>query len=133
MAAKNKVVKKATAKTVTRKKTPYSLPSRSQNITNRYDRLPFKFIDLFAGIGGFRCAMTKLGGKCVFSNEWDKYSTTTYKAWYKDEDVNDNDILIWKNKCHTHTNSIKNRPLLQHNLIQINLQSNNNFFNNIPN
>ncbi|MBL10958.1 MAG: DNA (cytosine-5-)-methyltransferase [Acidiferrobacteraceae bacterium] len=94
MAAKNKVVKKATAKTVTRKKTPYSLPSRSQNITNRYDRLPFKFIDLFAGIGGFRCAMTKLGGKCVFSNEWDKYSTTTYKAWYKDEDVNDNDI--WK-------------------------------------
>lgn len=40
----------------------------------------FKFIDLFAGIGGFRTAMQNLGGKCVFSSEWDKYSQLTYKA-----------------------------------------------------
>ena len=32
----------------------------------------FKFIDLFAGIGGFRIAMQNLGGKCVFTSEWDK-------------------------------------------------------------
>jgi hypothetical protein len=51
----------------------------AQNIlSNKYSRLPFKFIDLFAGIGGFRSAMTRLGGKCVFSNEWDKYAVKTY-------------------------------------------------------
>lgn len=40
----------------------------------------FKFIDLFAGIGGFRLAFQNLGGKCVFSSEWDKYSKQTYRA-----------------------------------------------------
>lgn len=40
----------------------------------------FKFIDLFAGIGGFRIALQKLGGKCVFTSEWDKFSQLTYKA-----------------------------------------------------
>lgn len=38
----------------------------------------FKFIDLFAGIGGFRIAMQNLGGKCVFSSEWDKAAQKTY-------------------------------------------------------
>ncbi|MBW7838369.1 MAG: DNA cytosine methyltransferase [Chitinophagaceae bacterium] len=40
----------------------------------------FKFIDLFAGIGGFRLALQNLGGKCVFSSEWDKEAKRTYKA-----------------------------------------------------
>lgn len=40
----------------------------------------FKFIDLFAGIGGIRLAFQKLGGKCVFTSEWDKYSQKTYAA-----------------------------------------------------
>ncbi len=40
----------------------------------------FKFIDLFAGIGGFRMALQNLGGKCIFTSEWDKYSKQTYKA-----------------------------------------------------
>ncbi|MBO3116799.1 DNA cytosine methyltransferase [Winogradskyella sp. DF17] len=40
----------------------------------------FKFIDLFAGIGGFRIALQNLNGKCVFTSEWDKYSKQTYKA-----------------------------------------------------
>lgn len=40
----------------------------------------FKFIDLFAGIGGFRIALQNLGGKCVFTSEWDKFSQLTYKA-----------------------------------------------------
>lgn len=39
-----------------------------------------KFIDLFAGIGGFRLAMESVGGTCVFSSEWDKYAQQTYKA-----------------------------------------------------
>lgn len=40
----------------------------------------FKFIDLFAGIGGFRIAMQELGGKCIFSSEWDEKAKKTYKA-----------------------------------------------------
>ena len=40
----------------------------------------FKFIDLFSGIGGFRLAMQNLGGKCVFTSEWDKDAKRTYKA-----------------------------------------------------
>jgi len=40
----------------------------------------FKFIDLFAGIGGFRLALQSLGGKCVFTSEWDSDAKKTYKA-----------------------------------------------------
>lgn len=40
----------------------------------------FRFIDLFAGIGGFRKAFDAVGGRCVFTSEWDKYSQITYKA-----------------------------------------------------
>lgn len=40
----------------------------------------FRFIDLFAGIGGFRIAMQKIGGKCVFSSEWDEKAKITYEA-----------------------------------------------------
>ncbi len=42
------------------------------------DDAPFTFIDLFAGIGGFRLALEGLGGHCVFTSEWDKYSQKTY-------------------------------------------------------
>ncbi len=42
----------------------------------------FTFIDLFAGIGGFRIAMQNLGGECVFSSEWDEQAQKTYYANY---------------------------------------------------
>lgn len=42
----------------------------------------FTFIDLFAGIGGFRMAMQRLGGRCVFSSEWDKQAQKTYMLNY---------------------------------------------------
>ena len=41
--------------------------------------MKFKFIDLFAGIGAFRVAMQSIGGVCVFSSEWDKFSQQTYE------------------------------------------------------
>jgi DNA (cytosine-5)-methyltransferase 1 len=64
----------------------------------------FTFIDLFAGIGGFRIALEKLGGRCRFSCEWDRYSRKTYEAWFGDvpfgdirdldpRDVPDHEIL----------------------------------------
>ena len=40
----------------------------------------FTFIDLFAGIGGIRIPFQELGGRCVFSSEWDEYAQDTYEA-----------------------------------------------------
>lgn len=40
----------------------------------------FKFIDLFAGIGGIRLAYQNLGGKCVFTSEWNDFAKRTYEA-----------------------------------------------------
>ena len=63
-----------------------------------------KFIDLFAGIGGFRLALESLGGECVFSSEWDSFAQQTYQANFgdlpngditqiKSENIPDHDIL----------------------------------------
>ena len=46
----------------------------------------FTFIDLFAGIGGLRRGFDAIGGKCVFTSEWDTYSQATYKANYRCDD-----------------------------------------------
>lgn len=40
----------------------------------------FRFIDLFAGIGGIRLAFESIGGQCVFTSEWDDYAVKTYSA-----------------------------------------------------
>jgi len=40
----------------------------------------FRFIDLFAGIGGIRRGFEEIGGTCVFTSEWNQYSVRTYKA-----------------------------------------------------
>lgn len=45
-----------------------------------YDNPDFRFIDLFAGIGGIRRGFEEIGGKCVFTSEWNKYAVRTYKA-----------------------------------------------------
>lgn len=42
----------------------------------------FTFVDLFAGIGGFRLALQNLGGRCVFSSEWDYHARATYLMNY---------------------------------------------------
>ncbi|WP_158784405.1 DNA cytosine methyltransferase [Pantoea sp. BAV 3049] len=48
----------------------------------------FRFIDLFAGIGGIRSGFEAIGGQCVFTSEWNKYSVKTYKAnWYCDPET----------------------------------------------
>lgn len=44
----------------------------------------YTFIDLFAGLGGFRLALESLGAKCVYSNEWDKFAQEVYKENFGD-------------------------------------------------
>jgi len=40
----------------------------------------FRFIDLFAGVGGFRRGFESVGGTCVFTSEWDRFAVKTYQA-----------------------------------------------------
>ena len=49
----------------------------------------FDFIDLFAGIGGMRIAFEDVGGKCIFSSEWDKSAQNTYEANFGDRPAGD--------------------------------------------
>src|ERR1700733_6094275 len=49
------------------------------------ESVPFTFIDLFAGIGGFRIGFQRLGGKCLFTSEWNKYAQKTYHRWFGEE------------------------------------------------
>jgi len=46
----------------------------------------FTFIDLFAGIGGLRRGFESIGGQCVFTSEWDRFSQQTYAANFPDDD-----------------------------------------------
>ena len=70
----------------------------------------FRFIDLFAGIGGIRIPFQELGGKCVFSSEWDKFAQKTYRVNFGEEpqgditkieaeDIPDFDILLGGFPC----------------------------------
>lgn len=49
----------------------------------------FTFIDLFAGIGGMRLAFDRVGGRCVYSSEWNKYSQQTYFANFGEQPEGD--------------------------------------------
>ncbi len=52
--------------------------NKEHGITLKSNNPKFSFIDLFAGIGGFRIALQSLGGQCVFSSEWDEAAKETY-------------------------------------------------------
>ena len=67
----------------------------------------YRFIDLFAGIGGIRAAFEGIGGQCVFTSEWDSYAQKTYAENFHDghliagditkveaRDVPDHDVLL---------------------------------------
>lgn len=52
----------------------------------------FRFIDLFAGIGGLRIGFERIGGHCVFTSEWDRFSRETYALNYPDNHEISGDI-----------------------------------------
>ena len=65
---------------------------RKNKKTNENIFLPksrFTFIDLFAGIGGFRIGLEKLGGKCVFASERDPFAQKSYEAWHGEKPCGD--------------------------------------------
>lgn len=89
-----------------------SRPGMSNTSSNRsYDWNTFRFIDLFAGIGGIRLGFEHVGGKCVFSSEFDEDACKTYEANFGEhpsgditkidaKDIPDFDILLGgKGKC----------------------------------
>lgn len=53
----------------------------------------FTFIDLFAGIGGIRLGFESIGGKCVFTSEWNEWSQKTYRANFGEEENLIGDIV----------------------------------------
>lgn len=72
----------------------------------------FKFIDLFAGVGGIRVAFESIGGECVFTSEWDDYAQKTYAANFPgghaingditqidENDIPDHDVLLGGFPC----------------------------------
>lgn len=73
-------------------------------------RPKFKFIDLFAGVGGIRLAYQNNGGKCVFSSEWDSFAKKTYEANFgevpfgditkiSETEIPDHDVLLGGFPC----------------------------------
>src|SRR5699024_1824920 len=76
-----------------------------------YDFKPFSYVSLFSGIGGFEQALDKLGGKCVFASEIDKFAAKAYEALYGEDvlhgdvmeidakDVPDHDLLVGGFPC----------------------------------
>ena len=55
--------------------------------------MTFRFIDLCAGIGGFRIAFERAGGQCVFSSEYDKYAQRTYEAFFGEKPIFDHIVM----------------------------------------
>lgn len=81
-------------------------PFNKSKITNP----AFKFIDLFAGIGGVRLPFQRQNGECVFTSEWDKFAQKTYLANFGEmpngditqisaSDIPDHDILLGGFPC----------------------------------
>ncbi len=84
--------------------------SRIAETGNTYsanDQKEFTFIDLFAGIGGMRKGFESIGGKCVYTSEWNKYCRQTYSANFvtdhdisgditkiDEEDIPEHDVLL---------------------------------------
>ncbi len=94
----NVYLQKNKTKTLTDLKEIYNIKEKTitiaeeayQHLLFEMDKAPFKcsedykftFIDLFAGIGGFRLALQNIGGKCTYTSEWERYAQHTYFANY---------------------------------------------------
>lgn len=85
----------------------------------------FHYVELFAGIGGFRIALDRLGGHCVFSSEMDRFARANYEANYGDrpagditriseEDIPAHDMLVGGFPCQSFSFSGERKGLEDH-------------------
>lgn len=92
-------------KTVRRIETGKSIPKKAytevlelrlqQLCASSDEKHRFTFIDLFAGIGGMRIGFEAVGGKCIFTSEWDRFARTTYRARFPaDHEINGDIRLV---------------------------------------
>lgn len=58
------------------------MASKNRSLPTPATQHDFTFIDLFAGIGGFRLGLESLGGECVFTCERDRFAARTYESWF---------------------------------------------------
>ena len=70
---------------------PLVLDAMNRAINARHDEgwdsdMTFRFVDLFAGIGGMRIPFDEIGGRCVFTSEWDRFARQTYTANFPESD-----------------------------------------------
>lgn len=83
----------------------------------------FRFVDLFAGIGGMRIPFDELGGECVFSSEWDSFAQATYKLNFghkpkgditqiPTKQIGEHDILLGGFPCQAFSNAGLKRGFL---------------------
>ena len=70
--------------------------SRLQRTATEYSE--FTFVDLFSGIGGLRQGFEAIGGRCVFSSEWNRFCQSTYQANFGDDHVTAGDITEIKSE-----------------------------------
>tara|TARA_B100001175_G_scaffold260312_1_gene229192 strand:+ start:407 stop:1360 length:954 start_codon:yes stop_codon:yes gene_type:complete len=93
------------------------LGSKTNNLKKKNNKnKSFKFIDLFAGIGGFRIPFDELGGECVFTSEFDKFSQVTYEENFgekpsgditkiNEKDIPSHDLLLGGFPCQAFSNA----------------------------
>ena len=91
--------------------------SKTNNLKKKnHKNKSFKFIDLFAGIGGFRIPFDELGGECVFTSEFDKFSQVTYEENFgekpsgditkiNEKDIPSHDLLLGGFPCQAFSNA----------------------------
>lgn len=62
----------------------FAKAAKTQGPVPPVNAVPFRFIDLFAGIGGLRIGFQGIGGTCVFTSEWDRFAVETYARNFRD-------------------------------------------------
>src|SRR3546814_3272101 len=76
--------------------------------TTLFRSLQFRFIDLFAGIGGLRIGFQGIGGHCVFTSEWDKHAQESYRHNFRDNHLPFGDVREFsENRSEEHTSELQ--------------------------
>ena len=73
-----------------------------RDVDSSSEQPSFRFVDLFAGIGGLRLGFEAIGGQCVFTSEWDAHAQRTYRANFGDHDIAGDIVAIAASRIPEH-------------------------------